>query len=173
MFANGSIDPGWIGGAIGAGITALGWAAVNILKQWNANKSSTRRDAIDEWQQIVKRLEDRSVKLEEQNERRDAVIKQLQNIIHEMLEEHSDCREENAELRSAVHFLYENLQRVHSLAIQNGPHDPGPLPALPAMRNRPNRKERNEFLLKQAEQATESLKEADKVIKNPPEAPKS
>lgn len=140
------------GGAIEGGIIAACIAAtfsgtlavIKFLFPWLAKRKQerlAREDSI--YQSVVRRLE-------EQSERDQAVISQQQRAIESFREANADLREESAELRAAVHFLYDTLKR-HAAALKQMGHDPGDLPELPKMRG--GLSERADFLARQASQS--------------------
>lgn len=154
IFADGSSEAiAWLVAAGGL-ITAIVAAYVTwsnnrnkIKTEAKAAKHSIRKDSLAEWQRIAETWK-------EQNERRDLVIDQLQEVSQSLAVE-------NAENRTAVHFLYEHLKRVYNIALRLGATDLGEMPELPEMHET---EKRSTFLLTQARQSIQLIKEADKTI---------
>ncbi len=175
--STGTDAPGWMIG-IGVVVGALAAALVTVWNGWGRAKiadkeagvkmdeavrkgqAKTRRDSLLEWQTISQRLQD-------QIDRYDAVVRQHQETIQAITEEHSECREDYAQARAAIHFLYEHLGSVYSQAEKSG-LSLGIMPELPRMRE-PIATTRSEFLRRQATQSAELLRESTRVIQ--PEKP--
>ncbi len=176
--STGTDAPGWMVG-IGVVVGALAAALVTVWNGWGRAKiadkeagvkmdeavrkgqAKTRRDSLLEWQTISQRLQD-------QIDRYDVVVRKDQEVIQAVTEEHAECREDYAQARSAIHFLYEHLRLVHERAEQSG-LALGDMPELPPMRE-PIATSRSEFLRRQATQSAELLRESTRVIQ-PPEKP--
>ncbi len=188
--STGTDAPGWMVGA-GVLIGALSAALVALWTSWGrakiADKEATakigeaarkeqarneevvrkgqakeRKDSLLEWQTISQRLQD-------QIDRYDAVVRQNQETIQAITEEHAECREDYAQSRSAIHFLYQHLQMVYSQAEQNGVKL-GDMPELPPMRE-PSSTSRSEFLRRQTAQSVELLRESTRAIQAPSVTP--
>lgn len=158
------VAAGTMAGAIAIAIvTLLKGRSDAAIKSSNAKArrlAQFRKDAAAQWQVIA-------TQYEEQLDRASAVIKQHQEVIQSLMDDHASCREEAAELRSAVYFLYDHLKRVHAIAmLDSQQHDPGPLPELPPMRQRGD-PGRSEFLIRQAAHAASLLGKAGAAIKAP------
>lgn len=168
-------EMGWIAAA-SAAVAAIIAALASFKKSRSADHlaeqkadadldAQRRKDSLAEWQEIAR-------KLEEQSERRDAVIRQQQEVIQTLADEHADCREEAAEHRTAIHFLYESLKRIYAAAQAAGATDLGPMPVMPPIRERDKeRSSRSAFLLRQVAQSQQLLQAADKVLTPPPGKP--
>jgi hypothetical protein len=125
--------------------------------------ASKRKDTIIEWQSYAAALIAHS-------ERQDATIEQHQRAIDALSRDNSNCREEAAEQRQCIHFIYDHLKRLHRLltnAKVSGGVDPGELPELPAMHPHTTHGPDSQFLANQASQSAELLRESGKVISAP------
>lgn len=141
-------------GALGNFLNGLAKSRLEANKAKADEDSATHKTTIDEWQQIAKRLE-------EQNERSAAVIRQHQEVVQALSDDHADCREENAELRTAVRSIYGALKYLHDRAQKSGAFDPGQLPEMPELRER--EPSRAAFLVRQAAQSAELLKRSNEA----------
>lgn len=150
---------GWlvaVVGAIGTAAGVIGGFLLKLFQEQRVAKKQDRIDALEEWRDLV-------AKLEQQVERSEAVVRQQQQAIEAIHTAHVECREESAELRSTVHFLYDMLSRHNDLLKQLG-HDPGPMPQLPP----PRLKTDPDFLVRQATQSASLVQAAGQVVKPPP-----
>jgi chromosome segregation ATPase len=165
LFGMDGDGPGaWEGGIIGAVITAAFAGLLAILKLilpwYSKGQQQRKRREAGIYQDIIRRME-------EQAERDQDVIRQQQRAIEVLQEANTECREETAELRAAVHFLYDTARR-HSAALRHLGQDPGELPELPRLRDRMS--ERADFLARQAAQSAGLTEAARQEQPRPPES---
>jgi hypothetical protein len=140
----------------------LGWLGkwvLDVSRQRGEARRVARKDAVDEvWKYVAE--------LKAQNERQQAVIEQHGRAVEAFSRENAEYREEAAELRQCVHFLYDHIKRAFATLKHDCGQDPGELPELPAARPRPA-PGGVEFLGKQAAQSAQLLREAATSIQPP------
>lgn len=145
----------WMG--MGSLMTAASGAIGVGLKTVYDKLRERRKDAVEEvWRYAAE--------LKSQNERQQAVIEQHGRAVEALAREGADCRESEAELRQALHFVYDYLKRAFR-ALKEFGHDQGELPELPPMR--PRSAGGGDFLARQAQQSAEATKEAASTIHRP------
>jgi hypothetical protein len=150
----------WIG--LGSIITTiLAGVVAAVISLWNArHKIRQEEDAATTLRQnaIIDRLEHQVGRLDRQ-------IQDQQSVINRQQEMNAAYREESAELRTIVQFLYVLAHRFHSdLAAANLVHEP--MPAMPRLRRRPGwtEGEAPEFLQRTTQQNTGLLHEASEHL---------
>lgn len=120
-----------------------------------------RADALKEWQGLVVA----------QGERNAATISELQTAVNSLRAENINCREESAELRTALYYFHNLLERNCRLLRDRG-YDPGEVPPMPPDHGRAARHDDAEVLARQATQTAildaHLTQEASKVIAQPP-----
>lgn len=151
----------WIG--LGSLLTTvLGGLVAAVIALWNArHKIRQEEDAATTLRQnaIIDRLEHQVGRLDRQ-------IQDQQLVINRQQEMNAAYREESAELRTIVQFLYDLAHRFHSdLAAAKLVHEP--MPPMPRFRQRSGwtEGEAPEFLQRTTQQNTELLHEAGKQLK--------
>jgi hypothetical protein len=163
----------WIGVA-----TAVGTAAGFIIKAVSdamktkaetrakvasgerADAAAARKDTVAEWQSYA-------AALVAHNDRQESTISQYQVAIDALMRDKVSYREEVAEQRQCIYFLYDHVKRLHKMLKTGVPVDPGELPELPPMHQRELPGQDSRFLANQAIQSAELLKQSGKVILPP------
>lgn len=165
MDATGAIA---LGTLIGGLMTGAATALIIFFRGRSEIRINERRAEVIEYQSTIKEWKEIANQLREQNERRDLVIKQLQGAVAVLQAENSNCREDYAEVKTVAKFLYDHMSRLHAIVVGQGGSDPGPLPEMPKLHDRQERTAANtEFMVRQAEQSANLVKEADGAIHKP------
>lgn len=125
-----------------------------------ADAATERKDTITEWQSYA-------AALVAHNDRQEATISQYQVAIDALIRDKSGYREEAAEQRQCIYFLYDHVKRLHRMLKTGIPADPGELPELPPMQHHDFTGHDSRFLANQASQSAQLLKESVKVILPP------
>jgi small-conductance mechanosensitive channel len=132
-------------------------------------EAKVKRDAYDE---ALSQYQGLIARLEAQVERHDAAAAEARRVVEDLQRFNADCREEAAEQRQALRYLYEQVRRLHAAMIA-GKLDPGPLPDPPTLRERHTKAE-GEFLARQVAQSAVLVEAARQEIEvsrpKPPEA---
>lgn len=168
MFADAEVT-GWAQalGAIGTFVTVLSGAILLLLKfRADSNRQDNkeakdgerqnRKDALDEWKEIVARLE-------KHLELAFTAIKQDHAVMQALYDDSVHCQKDYAELKQGFLTLYGAHQTMHRRAVESKAFDPGPMPALPEFREREPSQDIG-FLMKQAAQSAELLRASGRVV---------
>lgn len=156
-----STEPaGWV--ALAGALGGAAGAICSAMIRWRRNREKIRRSRhesrMQEWRELVE-------KLQLQLERQGTVITQQQTAIEALWKADGDCRTALAEARSSIHFLYDQIKRLHG-ELRGAGRDPGDLPHLPEIHERTP--PTLEFVARQATQSAVLVSEAAKVLQSPP-----
>ena len=139
--------------AVGVVLGKLLDSGVRVLDAWYANRGKARAVQFGEQSVIIDRQEKQIARLEAQ-------IHEQQEAIRLMQQEHSQCREESAQLRIWLAMLREDMIR--------GGLQPRDLPDLARYESQHGTDVG--FVVRQTEQSTNLLKRVDEQIKHEPPA---
>jgi hypothetical protein len=153
--------------AAGALLTAAAGAAVLLINALAKNRREDRGQQHDSAMVIITRQEQEIARRDEQIARYERLMEDHQGIVGRIVERHTACREENAELRAYGNLMRERVERCQ-LACDLG-RKWGPVPPVPPPRPRPP--EDVAFLAKTAAQDVELARGVDERLrrKKPPD----
>lgn len=179
---------GIIGSIILAAGIGLGYAMRPILAFWEKKSQGDRetqekretREAEAEEKRELRDAEERVAgfkvalatskatvaRLENKVEQQENVIRKQQEALEAAKDESAECREDNAHSRATMFFLYEILKRLHKTLCDKG-GDPGPMPDLPAPREKSRRRpeDTSEFKIRQAAQQLQNIGAAERATR--------
>lgn len=166
---------GWM--AIGGVATAVvGGLAAAVIRWMHARDAIRRRQrAGDDEAQRKKREEKRSewrellVRLQGDNDRQGAVIRQQQQAVEALWRSEADCRQTLASAETCMRFLYDRIKDLHRVVREDCGKDPGDMPDMPELHVR--QPASVDFLARQATQSASLAVEASKTIPPPPLPP--
>lgn len=153
------ISPWWValGGLVVTVVPVITTAMIMLLKGWSAERRKKRADAINEWRDLV-------VRLEAQIERQGAVLDQQNEALTVVRQELANCRADHADRVGDVKFLYARLCSMHRTMHEAG-LKPEPLPDMTLGEIRSGTASGDpDFLAKQSQQAARLVREAQKAI---------
>jgi hypothetical protein len=158
------INDTFSGGLIGGIITAVCFGVVLIVNALYKNRREDRGQQHDSAMVIITRQEQEIARRDEQIIRYERLMEDHQGIVGRIVERHTACREENAELRAYGNLMRERVERCQ-LACDLG-RKWGPVPPVPPPRPRPP--EDVAFLAKTAAQDVELARGVDERLRRKP-----
>jgi hypothetical protein len=155
------INDTFSGGLIGGIITAACFGVVLIVNALYKNRREDRGQQHDSAMVIITRQEQEIARRDEQIVRYERLMEDHQGIVGRIVERHTACREENAELRAYGNLMRERVERCQ-LSCDLG-RKWGPVPPVPPPRPRPP--EDVAFLARTAAQDVELARGVDERLK--------
>lgn len=147
-------------GAVGVLLAAIAGAYALYTKSRNDSlkaKAEAKKSEIDGWRSLV-------AAHEEQGDRRERIMQGQQVVLELEQRSHVRCQRGYEQLRSALYFVRDHLNRLHDQVVELG-GKPGEKLELPTIMDlETDTAERTDFLSRQLQQNQEAVKDADKDI---------
>lgn len=140
-------------GAIATLATALSAAYALVIKA----RAQAKKDEIDGWRALVESHV-------EQGERQERNMQSMMVVLEMEQRHHMQCQRVATQLKSALYFMQDAYNRMHSAVVSLG-GDPGAKLELPNLDNiDADTAERADFLTRQIQQNVIAVKAADKQL---------